>query len=885
MWQTLTNSIRKTRGRPQRCPQMVLLSAAALTLGVTYVGMAPTQFSPQIVHAADPADRVTLRVRFQYQSDPYDDPRIIATKSYSGPIGASVTSWLPDGYTTENGDYSVAYTLTAGANTVDVMMLAESVNVTTKVIDSRGKVTFNYVTTAGTVVGTDTISGKPGATVSSAVPIRYMLASGSGTVATAVAPADGSDTTVTIPVMLDPNYTTQAEMSATINFVDQLTGSSQTVIITGKAGSSVTVHYPNELGDADYLPATFVYTFTNAANGQGTTVPAWPMQVALYTFYTVNNRGAQTPVYKIKYMGRPGALIAPTDMFYDQENINTAGGVKGSGPLAGYIRTDDPFSLTNLPSTTITTDSTDNVNVQVTNVVAKGIWGTCRWYIDTSNVLHIGPGTGADSIGESPWRIYSNAITQISIDGHVILPANCRFLFGTDAVGKNAGNYQRLTQVKGLANVDASQVQDLTAMFQLDSKMKTITGLDDWNVQNVNWFSSMFARTTALSNLGDLSQWDTAAAKAMDGMFSACAVQNPGDLSGWETGNVIDMSFMFYNTTKLNSVGDLGNWNTSQVTTMSHMFAFTALKTPGHLDDWNTGNVTAMDYLFAQTSTLNDIGDLSGWDTSKATDMSYMFDETAALTDIGDLDNWDTHNVTTMLAMFRVTQLRNIGSLAKWNTTNLTTTQNMFTRAVNLAVLDFTNWDTSKVTNFTSMFEDMDALRQITFGPRFNITPDVPNATTTRSWVSVDGGTLDAPQGLTDLTTVQGNTVTSTYTGRNAATYVLYSRQASATITYQDENNVQVGDSVTLTGNIGDTLTYTPQLPVGYDFADPNDAKQKAITITNTDSDNVLIKVEKWASQFPEAGSSSGLILSIVGGFTLLVGLIGLIFSVRRKRD
>ncbi|MDO4369588.1 MAG: BspA family leucine-rich repeat surface protein, partial [bacterium] len=168
-----------------------------------------------------------------------------------------------------------------------------------------------------------------------------------------------------------------------------------------------------------------------------------------------------------------------------------------------------------------------------------------------------------------------------------------------------------------------------------------------------------------------------------------------GDFTSLDTSQVINMSYMFYNTgynaTTLDLIG-LDKWDTSKVTDMSFMFSRAGYNVAtwdiGGLSNWNTSNVTNMSSMFEQagaSARIWNVGDLSNWNTSSVTDMSSMFHGAGrmSLTFSLVLDNWDTSKVTNMRYMF---------SLAGQNT-----------RTINL---DLSGWDTSKVTDMSSMFSN-----------------------------------------------------------------------------------------------------------------------------------------------------------------------------------
>ncbi|MFD1433300.1 BspA family leucine-rich repeat surface protein [Lacticaseibacillus yichunensis] len=837
--------------------------------------------------------------------------------------------------------------------------------------------------------------------------------------------------------------------------------------------------------------------------------------------YTDPSTGASTVIQDIAESGQPGTVISDAaNDTYSADNINTAAGALGSGDLASYVLADDPFGENPLPAMTISADASDDQVLQLQRVVAKGIWGTCHWYIDTDNVLHIGPGTGMDTTTSpvvdpdglhtwtySPWEAFQTTIKKISVEGHVKLPAISAYLFGNV---NTIRSWSSLTSVTGLENFDTSAVTDMSGMFSYDDKLTQIEGLNNWDTANVtsfkNTFSYMGSRTSTISadlsdwntsnvttmqnmflqtgfvNVGSLSTWKTGKVTDMRSMFSYAKLTSPLDLSDWDMSHVTTIALMFNNTSWISSIGDLSNWNVSNITDMSSAFnSMKAVNTLGDLTNWDVSNVTNLTTTFNSLVLVPSLGDLSNWDISNVTTLNGTFGNDYVLTSLGDLSNWDTSNVTNLMSTFsKDAILTSLGDISNWDTSKVTTMQNLFSGDAAIEVLDLEGWDTSsipviKTTNTSGMFDNMTSLHQITFGPGFVNTTTLPNGNETRWWLSVDNGTVDNPEGLTNLTSPTPNSkgvYFSTFAGGPAGTYVFaiqtdsatatfvddddggktvgtqtitgergtdvaytldvpenyqltpdenatgsvtvthddtddftvhlthkhttdqqsktitrkitvtkpdntvttinqsvtYNRTvsydmvtgaldasatgswqledgdpsiigddgqpvgiwaaytpdaiegyqvvgsdgsteakqvtvdpdttqdteidytyqgatATATITYVDETGDPVGDPVTVSGNIGANVTYTPQLPGGYDYANPSDADPKTITISTGADDNVIIKVEKWHSEFPQAGSASGLVLQVAGAVALLAGAVGLLLFSRRKRE
>ena len=199
-----------------------------------------------------------------------------------------------------------------------------------------------------------------------------------------------------------------------------------------------------------------------------------------------------------------------------------------------------------------------------------------------------------------------------------------------------------------LTNLDTSKITNVESLFDGQSSLKEVKGLDSWDTSKVTNMRSMFAGTQSLKTVGDLSNWDTSNVTDMSGMFCDTALTSIGSLNNWNTSKVTNMSFMFTDI-GAKTVGDLSNWDTSKVTNMSDMFSESALQMVGDLSNWDTSKVTNMSGMF-QYSRLH-ILNLGNWNTSNVTDMSYMF-QNSYLNEVGNLSNWDTSKLTYPAYMF-----------------------------------------------------------------------------------------------------------------------------------------------------------------------------------------------------------------------------------------
>ena len=245
--------------------------------------------------------------------------------------------------------------------------------------------------------------------------------------------------------------------------------------------------------------------------------------------------------------------------------------------------------------------------------------------------------------------------------------------------------------------------------------------LSNFDTGNVTNMSYMFYNCSKLTTL-DVSNWNTSKVTYMNYMFQSCSSLTTIDVSKWDTSKVTDMSSMFYGCSKLTTL-DLSNWNTNNVTGMSSMFQNCSSLTTIDVSNWNTSNVTTMYRMFSGCSSLTTLDlsnfdsklttiDVSKWDTSKVTDMSYMFEGCSSLTTL-DVSNWNTSNVTDMYYMFYGCSSLTTLDVRDWNTSNVTNMGYMFYNCSKLTTLDVSDWNTSNVIGMSYMFLNCSKLTKL----------------------------------------------------------------------------------------------------------------------------------------------------------------------------
>ncbi len=209
--------------------------------------------------------------------------------------------------------------------------------------------------------------------------------------------------------------------------------------------------------------------------------------------------------------------------------------------------------------------------------------------------------------------------------------------------------------------LDTSKTIDISHLFNHNTKLTDIIGIENWNVSNITSMLCTFI-STGLADLNLISNWDVSNVETMRGMFMGCT--NLNDISGlskWKTSNLADIREMFSGCVKLSNINSLNNFDVSQVTIMYASFC--------------------------KCTNLKDINALGEWDVSQVTDMYCMFLECSNLSNISVLNNWNIKNVENM--------------------------RGMFVNCINLQTVNLSNWKTNKLKNVYDMFRGCTALEKI----------------------------------------------------------------------------------------------------------------------------------------------------------------------------
>jgi pilin isopeptide linkage protein len=278
-----------------------------------------------------------------------------------------------------------------------------------------------------------------------------------------------------------------------------------------------------------------------------------------------------------------------------------------------------------------------------------------------------------------------------------------------------AFNYcTKLTDISALSGWKTSSLTDLSNTFSYNSVLVDLSPLSSWNASKVTTLLQTFDHDYKISDLTPLSGW--ARSGSLTNLFQTfyhCeSLTNLQGLNDWNTANVTTLEGTFWYASSLSDVSALKMWDTSKVTTLKNTFNTTRLTSLSGLEHvagtgrWDTSKVKSLYYTFYGASRLTDISALATWDVSNVENMSATFYANSNLEDLTPLKNWKTDNLTDLTATFmQCSSIADVTALKNWNTSNVTTMSNTFNGCSHLSdITALANWDTHKVTNMHALF-------------------------------------------------------------------------------------------------------------------------------------------------------------------------------------
>jgi surface protein len=145
--------------------------------------------------------------------------------------------------------------------------------------------------------------------------------------------------------------------------------------------------------------------------------------------------------------------------------------------------------------------------------------------------------------------------------------------------GENSPLFVRYTD-NPFKNIRAMVVQNvsnsvcsLNDMFKGLRNLRTISGLDTWDVANINTMDSLFMECWNLKTISGLDSWDVGSVYDMTWAFNECiSLKTISDLGNWNVGNVKSMRGMFKYCKGIDDISPIESWNINPDCDTKNMF-------------------------------------------------------------------------------------------------------------------------------------------------------------------------------------------------------------------------------------------------------------------------------------------------------------------------
>lgn len=331
-------------------------------------------------------------------------------------------------------------------------------------------------------------------------------------------------------------------------------------------------------------------------------------------------------------------------------------------------------------------------------------------------------------------------------------PTTCRSWFN---------GFLQLTEIKGIKNLNTSEVRYMSSMFAGCSKLKSVD-LTYMNIQNVEDMSYMFYYCLALNTVY-LKGLNTYNVEDMKHMFELCINLGYLDLSSFDTQKVKNFERMFYECRSLKAIYAspkfVVNKNNPIFISATEMFS-RCYKLTGENNSYNPAHINGdyakivdgyfLDYTYLKPWVkINDKTitfyygykktpgkgeyELTKWLTKDKNDKKLLtkatFDESFALYQPDSCENWfksynkleeienlhylNTSKVTTMHDMFIHCYCLKSLDLSAFETSNVKDFSYLFYNCKRLESLNVSSFDTSAATNMRAMFTNCEKLKTI----------------------------------------------------------------------------------------------------------------------------------------------------------------------------
>ncbi|MCO6559211.1 MAG: BspA family leucine-rich repeat surface protein [Bifidobacterium sp.] len=161
------------------------------------------------------------------------------------------------------------------------------------------------------------------------------------------------------------------------------------------------------------------------------------------------------------------------------------------------------------------------------------------------------PDNAINYMAIGPWHINNQeyTVTKVIVTGNVVALDGANLFAHMHAL--------KTAQVNGI-DLSNPTTKSIRWLFLDCGLLTEITGLEQWDTKNITDTKEAFRDCPNLTSLPGITQWNTDAVRDMSFMFYNDVKLNTLDLSGWGTAAAVYMNNMFQNCTNLKTIGNPG---------------------------------------------------------------------------------------------------------------------------------------------------------------------------------------------------------------------------------------------------------------------------------------------------------------------------------------
>lgn len=291
--------------------------------------------------------------------------------------------------------------------------------------------------------------------------------------------------------------------------------------------------------------------------------------------------------------------------------------------------------------------------------------------------------------------------------------------FNTSNVVNMSEMFYGCNKLKGL-NVSMFVTSKVVNMIGMFNQCYLIDSLDcsSFDTSNVISMKQMFKECYKVRNFSLLS-FDTSKVTDMESMFYGCTSVRNLNISSFDTSRVKNMKYMFYYCASLRVLK--ARICTSSAKDLSYMFSnCRRIESLEFGKMFDTSNVQDMSYIFYGCIKLKKFDFGISFNTKNVEYMNGMFKDCLSIVDL-DLLPYVTKKVVNMNEMFmNCKSLENLKLHESFETVNVTDMSHMFSGCTNIKVLNLLSFNLANAINLSYMFNGCQSLSSIEFNEHFN---------------------------------------------------------------------------------------------------------------------------------------------------------------------